>query len=474
MAKTYNLEDLRLEYGAHTVQAQVKGKGYNDSEKTTAVIYTSAPRIIANGTTVIVYNVSKTATAIGLYVDGSLHKSVSVDGASGTVVISVADEGIDESVTHSAYVSVTYSDGTVNSNIVSDWTARTMIYGVKWTNDTSTTMERTDDAIGMTYAINSSSGEIASDFNDVFPWTEAKVETDECGNVMLHMPEMWFRVDTDEDGNICAVAVSNQEGATGNWYHTDEFYYGCYGGYVSDSKLYSKSGQTQRSSETRAKFRTYAKNMGDGYCQLDLYHLTVMTFLWWIEWATKDSASIMKGRYKYSGKMHTAGGAKIVATGGTDSLTTPSGFETAYEQMRYHYIEDFIGNTYKYVDGATWNTNLYVTADPSLYSDSTENFELWGKDGDRNKVTGSTLAFGWISSQPFLIWSTKNNADDTISYVTGFCNCCENTDSTSSCVYSGSCCNKSLTYSKYGLSSFYRIGESAANAYAEGRLLKIP
>lgn len=341
-----------------------------------------------------------------------------------------------------------------------------VVYGVRWTNDTSKTMTRTDNASDMSYSINSSTGAIASDFDDVFPWNEAKVETVD-GNKMLKMPEMWFRITTDANGDICGVAVSKASHEAGEWYRVAPFYYGCYGASGDNNGLKSVSGVSRLASKTRADFRSYAKAAGSGYQQLDLYHKTVMMFLWWIEWATKKSDSIMSGRISGSG---TGGGSSVCACGGTDSVPTPSGFNPTTAQMRYHYIEDFVGNLYEWVDGAVWNTNLYVTADPSLYSDSSSNLELWGKNGNRDKTSGSVIAFGWDSSQPFLIWSTKTNKNDTSSYNTGFCDYCSTTDSSYPVVCSGA--GYSNSSAVIGLSYFYQYNASYTYSNLGGRLLK--
>ena len=55
----------------------------------------------------------------------------------------------------------------------------------------------------------------------------------------------------------------------------------------------------------------------------------------------------MTGRYSYSG---TNGGQSKINTGYTDNLNTPSGYELSYRQMRYHYIEDFVGNIMEFVE----------------------------------------------------------------------------------------------------------------------------
>lgn len=338
------------------------------------------------------------------------------------------------------------------------------IYGVSGLYQSTPALTRTDDAVGKTFTINSSSGTIVSDFDDLFPWNAATLETVD-GNEFIHMPDMWFRIGTDANDYITDIAVSAQQGPTGNWYKVNSFYYSRYGGSTSNGKLVSVSGATRTHTQTRAQFRALAMANGDGYFQEDLYHKTVMNFLWWIEWATKDSASIMTGRTAGSG---TSGGNSIRSTGGTDTLITPSGFEIAYKQMRWHYIEDFVGNLLEFVDGSVGAGSSggiqYVSAIPANYSDSTS-----GMNASFNSPTSSgncIVAFGWDANNPFLCLPKLTVSNN--SYNTYFCDY----GSTSNNVVL--CCGARWNYSSanYGVSYFDRRSASYSIDSIGGRLLK--
>lgn len=465
---TKNLEDLRLEYGAHNIKVKTRATGYIDSQYSNSVTYTSKPRITYDSGTITVHNLSKTTTSVKLYCDSSLVETKTYAGAvdtTGTLTFDTSDYALEEGE-HTFYAVAVWGDSSseTSSPTFTVNTSSGGVYGVSWTNDTTTTMTRTDDATGLTYTINSSEGTIASDFDDVFPWNKATVET--LGkNKMLHMPAMYFRVGVDDNSDINSTAVAESAGSTGNWYAVPEFWYACYGMSISDSVAQSVSGVARGASFTRAQGRTYASNAGTGYQQLDLYHKNVMMFLWWIEFATKNSQSIMTGRIAGSG---TSGGTSVCACGGTDSITTPSGFVPATAQMRWHYIEDFVGNMWEWIDGATFSTNLYVTADSTKFSDSVTNMTL--SNLTRSKTSGSCKAIGWDSAQPFLCWCTKTNTSDTSSYNTGFCDAWYNTDSSNPCVHSGACWYVSSAYG--GLSYFGRDYASDAYSGIGGRLLK--
>lgn len=286
------------------------------------------------------------------------------------------------------------------------------IYGVSGLFQSEPSLTRTDDAVTMSCSINSSSGSISSDFNDVFPWNEAQIVLDSAGK-FLKMPQMYFRVGTDTENRITDIAVSKYPSGGGKWYRVKPFMYSCYGGSVDDNKLLSVSGAAREVGRSISEFRGLCAQNGSAYSQLDLYHRTVMLFLWWIEFATKNSADIMTGAVGGSG---TSGSYRVCATGGTDSVLTPSGFEPLRAQMRYHYIEDFVGNLYEYVDGVYsegMSTPDYVTDKPQNFSESVD-----GKTPVSVNAPsyGCLAAFLWDSDKPFLCtpcYAVSNEDCDT-------------------------------------------------------------
>ena len=338
------------------------------------------------------------------------------------------------------------------------------IYGVSGlANDLSVTLTRTDDAVGMSYAIDSSTGSITSDFNNAFPWNEAEVVNDTAGK-FLHMPDMYFRVGVNANNEITDIAVSKTQGDFGTWYKVDSFYYGCYGSSTANGKSQSVSGVARQVNETRAQFRSKSAQNGADYFQLDLYHRTVMIFLWLIEFATRNSDSVMSGRISGSGSQ---GGSSVRITGGTDNLTTPSGYETKYGQMRYHYIEDFVGNLFEFVDGVNCmaaGANHYVTDDPSEFSDSETGMTALSYAVPSD---GNILALGWDSNNPFMCMPIRASGT---SYTTGFCDRWVSSGSGYPVLFCGAFWNSSGA--NLGLAFFHAHAVSHTYSNIGGRLLK--
>ena len=344
-------------------------------------------------------------------------------------------------------------------------TINSRIYGVSGLYQTDPTLTRTDDAVDLDFVINSTTGEIASDFDDVFPWNKTRIVNTSAGK-FVKFPEMWFRVGTDSSNRITDIAVSAKSHKEGNWYRVAPFMYSCYGGSVSDNKLKSVSGSSRQISKTLSDFRAYAAANGRGYYSLDLYHKTVLNFLWMIEFATRNTPSIMTGVINGSG---TTGGTRMQFTGTTDSLTTPSGFELGREQMRYHYIEDFVGNCYEFLDGyyrANGAQADYVTANPAAFSDNIDGKTQVGYPIVSN---GCISAFGWETGKPFL--SLPLETKGTGHGVSYYCGAYNGADTAEGCLCCGATANINLN--TRGLFYYWNI-ESSQYQYNLGtRLIKI-
>ena len=294
------------------------------------------------------------------------------------------------------------------------------IYGVSGLYASAVALTRTDDAVGMDYLINSSTGAVDSDFDDVFPWNEAEIVTLNAGK-FLRLPKMYFRIGVDNSHRVTDIAVSKEQGNTGSWYEVEGFDVACYGASVDGTALKSVTGVSRENNLARGDFRIYAQNAGTGYFQCDLYHRTVLQFLWLIEFATKNSGSVMTGRVYNSGTQGGSSNSRL--TGGTDGLSTPSGFETEYAQMRWHYIEDFVGNVCEYNDGVILYSSgaaSYVTNDPTHFTDLDNTLMSILSYKNANTDSGNCVAaLGWDANHPFMCIPIEavNDGD----YQTYFC-----------------------------------------------------
>lgn len=470
MATIIDLRDKLPAYGRYVIKARAEAPDFDSSDEVSTEFVFGATIAVADGALTVV-RCLEGVSQFEIRIDGVVVGTVDYD-YSEEWSVDLAQYQDDESKHYIAVRAI--GDGISEdnlSNVVYDYTAYSPIYGVSGMYSFPVALTRTDDAAGMSYTINSD-GTINSDFDDVFPWNKTQLVTDDYGNEFVSFPTMYFRVGVDSSKRITSIAVSGAPHDGDTWYEVAPFSYGRYGGYVSNSKLCSMSGKTRTASTTRANFRTYAANNGDGYHQLDLYHHTVMMFLWWIEWATKDSSAIMTGCISGSG---TTGGTTTMPTGGTDALTTPSGYELTRKQMRYHYIEDFIGNYMEFVDGvymgrAGTSYYDYATADPSKFGDTTTNHTKLAYPCNASYSYPTIAAFGWDSSNPFLC--TPTAAVNNSSYNTYFCDRIYRTTSSTAypVPYVGAFYNSSGA--NCGLSYFGCSAAASSGANIGSRLLK--
>ncbi len=458
-------QSLSSDYARHPIQLVSSASGYDNSD-TISLSYDVGPVIAIDGFRYLkMVSAISAVTAIRLFIDGVEEDFINYDGSSEWSVdlfdyTSIADGRHTVTV---AGIGTGIADNRSNTAVY--FKGAFPIYGVSGLAQSSPTLTRTDDAVGLSYSINTSSGAITSDFNDTFPWNETEIINDSAGK-FLQFPEMFFRVGVNSSNQITDIAVSKAPSGGGNWYHVPAFAYGCYGAYMTGNALKSMSGYSRRVDITRAQFRTYAANNGSGYCQLDLYHRTVLDFLWLIEWATKNSQSIMTGRINSSG---TSGGSSRLNTGGTDGVPTPSGFETTYGQMRYHYIEDFVGNVMEFVDGIVCgdaNAPYYVTDDPSKFADTNTNMNPTVYNAPSS---GWIFALGWDADNPFMVMPVTTGNEASAS--AGFCDYVNVSGSSYPVLCVGAYCSNSNAY--YGV--FYggtnTVSYSSSNG--GGRLLKV-
>ena len=105
-----------------------------------------------------------------------------------------------------------------------------------------------------------------------------------------------------------------------------------------------------------------------------------MNFLWWIEFATKDSKGLFP--MTFDSKQET---------GKTDIISTPSGV-LANGRLKWHYVEDFFGNVCNFIDGIKGNYDWY----DDVYSGNLS------YSANQQYLPYVTRSLGWDSNHPFL------------------------------------------------------------------------
>ena len=467
---------LMSNYGTHEFTVVATAEGYTDSDAISTSVELSPVITVDDGVLTVINTIPTPVTAFEVYFDDVLAGTVAYDGSEG-FSISLQDFADAIGIKNRCDVYVRgIGNGLVEnkSNVIENiWPMpmeSTPIYGVAGMYASEPTLTRTDDAVGKTYVINED-GTVQSDFDSLFPWSEAELVTDGKGNYFVQMPEMYFRVTTDDNYRITDIAVSPYAHSAGTWYKVEPFCYGRYNSYFDSSnsntsywRTYSKPGVSPVGTY-KGNYRSAAKKHGDGYQLIDLYHQTVMQFLWWIEWATKNAYSVMTGCYGGSG---TTGGTAKIVCGITDSLSTPSGYESTRNAMRWHYIENFVGGYSQYIDGAILtgaSENSYASADPATYLDTTDTSSAIAAMGvlayTNPAAAGCTVAYGWDPANPFLCLPCETTEDTT--FLSYFCSKTEAFDGTK--VIPLVCSNYNWSYAQ-ACSGFHMPTRAAGTSYA--------
>ena len=240
--------------------------------------------------------------------------------------------------------------------------------------------------------------------------TSADITT--LGNdVMVEFPKRGYKISTSN--NVVSISITDNPNATGFCYKPfsraaegdrSAFYYGAYKGYCTNSMMYSTSGKQPTSNQTRATFRSWASARGTGYAQNGFYQLTYLQCCYVMQFANLNSQEAVGYGYVNSNHGDTTVN-RSVNTGGTNAygmncevikVTNPTYMTDQDHQVKCLGIEDFWGNLWQWVDGATTDssTNIFTCFIPSKFSDSTD------ADGQVNQGQGATADIGDYMTKP--------------------------------------------------------------------------
>ncbi len=271
-----------------------------------------------------------------------------------------------------------------------------------------------------------------NDFDNIYPWSEiitvnydtkenkivAKYGEDgfkfngSNGQVMTVIPEFWWKREQKEEDGDTYEYIYITDKATVGYEHSKEFMIGRYTISGSSTAISSKSGVKPLNTAI-ANFRTYAKNLGEGFGIMD-YHYFLIQLLYLVEYADYDSQKVL-------GKGNVSSGSTIVS-GGCNLLGMKSGSITndSKHSMIYRGIEDIYGNIWQLVDGININNyQTYICTNPSEYVSDT--FE--GCYKPLSYINGSTNGYisklGYDPDNPLFAFPTEANGSSS-TYIPDF------------------------------------------------------
>lgn len=392
MAIQVDLKQYIKTYGNHKIKVIATGEGFRNSVPVEKE-YTNALFILYTDDGIQVTNVQPNVSSLELLIDGASTKTVDHDiTATDDVVIPLTDTTATADTVNLFKVTAHTTYGDFESNEVKT----TKILGVSGMYDTAIALTRTDDAVNKTFSIDTDTGIVTSDFDSEFPYNEmTEVTVDD--SVFISIPEMWWRIGKDDEGNITDIAVARYKKGYGNWYQSDAFLVGKYLSYQENNKMVSKTGKSASQNYSASQWTTYATANGDGYKPYGCYEHTVLTFLWLIEFANKRSNNVLQGYGSYN----------LTPTGTTDTIEAVTGYLKANNRMKYRGIEDFVGNDYVWLPDI--NSAYYTAREVDTYKSGTSGRKQlsYYKNVTTSNNWRNIQALGWDDNNPFICLPSK-------------------------------------------------------------------
>lgn len=287
------------------------------------------------------------------------------------------------------------------------------VYGVrrKLASNSSSAWERIEDSVGKVANAQKGTTAVQNDFDNIYPWSdiisynyditskritayygEPTFKFDGSnGEVLTRIPEFWYKRTRDATYEYIYIADGKKDG----YIKSEQFSVGRYTMSGSSSRVYSKSGVAPLVSTTITNFRTYARNLGDGFGQLD-WHYFLLQILYLVEYADYNAQSKL-GKGVISKEW--TGSFNGVNSGGCDSLGMKSGTlnDDGLNSMIYRGIEDIYGALWQFVDGI--NIKDYV----AYVSQNSNDYAV-------DKFDGSYKALGYTN------YSTSGQYQSAVGY----------------------------------------------------------
>ena len=208
--------------------------------------------------------------------------------------------------------------------------------------------------------------------------------TDSLGNHFVKLYKFYVSITEESDGTLTYKVAHEKlddsyflnpyfKDKDGN--EIDYAYYGKYKGYVSSSKLCSKSGVTPTYSTTIDNFRTYARNNSANYHQTDWPAVFTAQIMCMVAYATTQAENILS--YRSYGAT-TGAGTQIFG------------------------IEDLIGNGYEAVDGVCFYGASSLASCYVAYDEKISDYKATTTT-NKTILTGATGSSGGFISKKYFV-----------------------------------------------------------------------
>ena len=219
-------------------------------------------------------------------------------------------------------------------------------------------------------------------------------------DVMTYVPTWWFRM--ENDGTKITLAFSDTK-IDGEWQDyagsvgADRkgcFRIGCYGGYASGDKLYSRGNTKPTVSTTITEFITYAKARGTGYDIMTWYQWTYLAALAVLLYKSTNLQAAMASGYVSGSSVQNETALTFYNDYGM------AGSTSATQQMAFFWIQNLWGNMAQFIGGAKTDSSYKLMTCTGYSSTADSDFDKTSLSPSLNskiydlisKVVGTTDA----------------------------------------------------------------------------------
>lgn len=211
------------------------------------------------------------------------------------------------------------------------------IYGVMWDKGATPTLTRTDAAVGMVANVGVDAETVVNDFDGAEIFGEIAQVADGLGNVFMRIPKFYIRKTDDVGYKTWQVSKTRWSSdcylpwCFWDFTNSAELPYVDVGKYEAGKSglvLESKSGLYPLVFTTIENMRSYAEANGVGYQQFDIHIADVLQTLFYIEFATLNSQSIM---YGYSNGNYSSLHKAVVAEIAANRIIVANAYADLYE-----------------------------------------------------------------------------------------------------------------------------------------------
>ena len=214
------------------------------------------------------------------------------------------------------------------------------IFGASWAKVDSPILARTDSAVGMTAAVGVDSQIVTNNFDTAPIFRDITEVADSLGNIFVRIPKFYIRKTDGVSLKTWQISKYPHVGFYLPWCFWDftnnrELPWIDVGKYKASlsagNKLESKSGLYPLVSRHIVDFRTFARNNNTdglkGYQQLDAHTYDMLTALFYVEFATLHSQSIMQG---YTTGQYSATHVAVLTESAVNRVVLANAFADTY------------------------------------------------------------------------------------------------------------------------------------------------